>query len=827
MNDPRLSRYLPRNYSPPQSTSETEKQTKDGDPVCFAPDADRAVRTIQVQWLKARLKSGPVSKRLLLRNVIIENSSDPDEELDLSSLTFTQPVVIVDSEFKVPLNLSLTTFERAVVFNGSRFSKPVNFNGAHAMGTFDMTGANVVDGSFNDLIVDNDFEANGAQFGSVSFKRATFGRCVLFNPKEIEGRWKRVTFNKPVDFSDCSMTGPAEFQGVWFKQSADFTRLQVKKVLKFNCYPEEQKPFLATDRRIKRTYFGGKATFLAANISDSARFMGVCFQGSVDFERAIIGGNALFRSVEQQGRFLVTEFKKNVRFLMTHVQLNAEFDGAKFKGTATFERCRIDNGAFFRASICEERSNNARNGNPDDAVHCLHRPEAVHFEKEANFIGAKIGGDAEFTGAHFSDRARFRGLCVGGIAYFDDSMYETIKTDPVTFDTSVTFSGADIGIRAFFTGARFVENPALIQPGNPANPVTTQAAVDFSLIKIGGMTDFERAYFGADTDFDLAQIGGTVVFKHAQFMQRATFRDARFGSLEFGSMEIPKESWTHWLIRMTRTRLDAALRWVGLRSGAPPPPVNQVQEIQFQGGADLDGFSYSLTNQDDGKVLLDALKTSKGRQPYFFLERSLRSTGNDEIADEVYLQLRNNESKRILPETREHFRKLRIWQGFIGLGRKFLDTSWWLIANYGVRPLQLLFLSILMVALGVWVFSRPGAVVPKEKPKEAMPYLIVSRSRADGSTVVKEVINKPTPTPSQTSISFTQAVGVSFGQFIPIVEIPSGDKWKPSENAMWASFPRISYAAYGTIHRLAGALLLPLGIASLTGFLHRREKPGR
>jgi hypothetical protein len=76
-------------------------------------------------------------------------------------------------------------------------------------------------------------------------------------------------------------------------------------------------------------------------------------------------------------------------------------------------------------------------------------------------------------------------------------------------------------------------------------------------------------------------------------------------------------------------------------------------------------------------------------------------------------------------------------------------------------------------------------------------------------------------------MSFTQVLGVSFNQFIPIVEIPSGDNWKPSENRIWTSIPWISYAAYGTIHRLAGALLLPLGIAWLTGFLHRQEKPGR
>ena len=205
--------------------------------------------------------------------------------------------------------------------------------------------------------------------------------------------------------------------------------------------------------------------------------------------------------------------------------------------------------------------------------------------------------------------------------------------------------------------------------------------------------------------------------------------------------------------------------------------------------------------------------------------RDASEHGADEIADDVYLQLKNNESKRILPETKDHFRKLRIWQGFIGLGRKVFDTAWWLLANYGVRPLQLLFLSILMIALGTWVFSRQGAVVPKEEPKEARRDLIVSRSSTDNSMVVREVTSQPTPSP--TPINGTQALGVSLNQFIPIVEIPSGDKWKPSENLIWKSISCISYAAYGTIHRVAGALLLPLGIASLTGFLHRREKPGR
>ncbi|HSE19938.1 MAG TPA: pentapeptide repeat-containing protein [Pyrinomonadaceae bacterium] len=599
--------------------------------------------------------------------------------------------------------------------------------------------------------------------------------------------------------------------------------------MKFNCYPEDQTQYTKGDPNTKRTHFGGKATFLAAQILDSARFMGVRFNGDVDFERATIGGNALFREVEQRRSFLVAEFKKKARFLMTHIQQNAEFDGAKFWGTAIFERCRIDGNAFFRPAVCEERRRNATDGRKDSAVTCPHRPKVVHFKGQASFNGARIGGDAEFSGTYFSSRAQFAGLYIGGVAYFDASIYERIDTGPVRFKKQVTFSGADIRIRAFFTRARFMENPAPDQPvaaNDPAMPVAYEAPIDFSLIKIGGSTDFKKAYFGAPTDFSLAQIGGTVSFQDTPFREQVSFRDARFGSLEFGAGKILKESWSKRLIKFAAKLLDSALRWAGLRPKTIEPPVVQVQEMRFPGGADLDGFSYSLTDPHDGKLLLDALRTSDRRQPYFFLERSLRSTGNDETADEVYLQLRNNESKRILRDTKEHFQALRLWQGFFGLLRKFLDMGWWLIANYGVRPLQLLVFSILMVVLGVLVFSRPGAVVPKEKPKEPMPDLIVSRSSTD-SMVVTEVVSQPTPSPSPSSLNLTQAIGVSFGQFVPIVEIPSGNKWKPSENAIWASFPRISYAAYGTIHRLAGALLLPLGIASLTGFLHRREKPGR
>jgi hypothetical protein len=446
----------------------------------------------------------------------------------------------------------------------------------------------------------------------------------------------------------------------------------------------------------------------------------------------------------------------------------------------------------------------------------------VHFEQEAVFTGANISGDAEFTAARFSDKARFEGLHIGGVAFFD-AINSGVPTDPVIFEKSVTFSGADVGIRAIFTKARFVEEPAAGQPDTKTTDTHAdrQSPIDFSLIKIGGETDFEGAVFGAHTDFNLAEIRGTVVFNNVAFEAPVSFRDARLGSLEFGATEVQTGR---------STRLLTRLKSVFDTSNDGTTATEQIRCIPFIKKVDLSGCSYSLTNPHDGKVLLDALGSTEERQPYFFLERSLRSTGNDDLADEVYLQLRRNERKRIWPETKQHFKALRFRQGFAGLLRRVLDTTWWLIANYGVRPLQLLLFSVLMISLGVLVFSQPGAVVLKEKPRESMPDLTVSRSNAD-NFLVKEVGStatpSPSPSPSPTPLGVTQALGMSFSQFVPIVEVPSGSKWKPSDTLIWSSMPYISYSAYGTIHRLAGAFLVPLGIAALTGFLHRREKPGK
>jgi len=65
-----------------------------------------------------------------------------------------------------------------------------------------------------------------------------------------------------------------------------------------------------------------------------------------------------------------------------------------------------------------------------------------------------------------------------------------------------------------------------------------------------------------------------------------------------------------------------------------------------------------------------------------------------------------------------------------------------------------------------------------------------------------------------THLGGTEAFAVSVNRFLP-VEVPVGSDWTPTGIA----------AIYATVHHLAGWILVPLGIAALTGLLHRKAKP--
>jgi hypothetical protein len=186
------------------------------------------------------------------------------------------------------------------------------------------------------------------------------------------------------------------------------------------------------------------------------------------------------------------------------------------------------------------------------------------------------------------------------------------------------------------------------------------------------------------------------------------------------------------------------------------------------------------------------------RQPYNQLERFLRSRGRDREAGEVYLERRKCE--RALAKREVMGRGTAFRERLQALPHLASEVTQWVLFQYGVRPVRLLVVTGVFIMVGLFVFATPGAVEPRE-------------IRAPG-TAVRDFTKTP--------LSLYEALGFSLRTFIPIVELPVGTRWVPSSTPLWGT--AVTVDAYASAHRLAGAILVPLGVAALTGLLFRRDK---
>jgi hypothetical protein len=178
------------------------------------------------------------------------------------------------------------------------------------------------------------------------------------------------------------------------------------------------------------------------------------------------------------------------------------------------------------------------------------------------------------------------------------------------------------------------------------------------------------------------------------------------------------------------------------------------------------------------------------RQPYAQLEQALRKVGDDARANQVYLERRRVERKQMFFE-----RRFLKW---------LTDLLYRSVANYGVRPYRLLGYTLLLIVLGTLFFSPPGALNPKDDKR-------VSSTPGDSS-----------------DYNLARALGVSVHEFLPI-EVPVGSGWVPASRRISIPFGTEKYrlcirvwpSVYGTCLRLAGAILVGIGLGSITGLLRR------
>jgi hypothetical protein len=140
---------------------------------------------------------------------------------------------------------------------------------------------------------------------------------------------------------------------------------------------------------------------------------------------------------------------------------------------------------------------------------------------------------------------------------------------------------------------------------------------------------------------------------------------------------------------------------------------------------------------------------------------------------------------------------------FVWLGDRFL----WLLTGYGVQLWRLLVVTVAILVLGTCIFQRDGAVDLKPGAQPSS----LSQLQADPQT--------------SPSLSWGDAFWLSLRLFLPVAP-KEGVAWEPSYNEVWEIQTPwggwgVRFATVATLVTLVGWIVVPLGVAGLTGLLKR------
>ena len=484
--------------------------------------------------------------------------------------------------------------------------------------------------------------------------------------------------------------------------------------------------------------FDRPVTFAASTFQSTLSCIGCEVPRGLNLDRTVIN-NALLQELQVgQLRF---SFGSVTLLNLDNAVINgnATFSSRKFEGLAVFFKTQIMGYAGFGG--CEFAGEGARFEHAQFGNNLLFSP--VVFKHNVLFTDIAVSGDAQFEQAVFEGGVNFQRARFNGIAFFNSAR----------FKGDTRFPSAAFGSEAQFKDAAF-------------DAVAEKDIVDFDNVRFSGLTDFRgsqfnlpvtfiSATFEQGTTFELVNFGRAVAFNGASAQGVLAFNGSHFrDQLAFYGTSFP-------VITFTGEAADSA-----------PDP-------QFAGPVDLRNFRYDSMTVAWRDLLS---KSEYDRQPYVQMENALRAAGRDDMAEEVYLSRRIEEGKRLSGNP----------------VRWVLDRLFYLIAGYGVRPLRLVSLCGMLLALGTWLFSRPGTVKLKESKDASGP--------------------PPRLSPSK-------ALGVAFQHFLPGIDIPGACDWVPEANPVFIKLTRnfgvpVNPAFWTTVLlRIPGLIIIPLFLGITSGLL--------
>jgi uncharacterized protein YjbI with pentapeptide repeats len=647
------------------------------------------------------------------------NGAQFDQGLDLASSRFVDIADFKNIRVALYLNCSGAIFEKRVDFSGSRIGSNAYFN----VDDRPLTNGVFRPTQFKDEAI---FQAmtigRQADFSEAKFTVSTFHRLEVGGPLYCLD----AEFCGPTSFLEVHVKGSAFFDGSHFHDRVDFDGSHIDGGLTFRAAPDAS-----------ITTFVMEATFEDVTVKGTTDLRGVIFEDPVSFVRCRFGNNLICGSDTQPAQFHST-----VDFTDAVVEANANFIGVTFTHSALFNDFNCNKSADFSSATFESYADFQACHIAGDLTFnkvVIYNP--ADKERGADFVGLKADGDASFQDCVFTSPISFQDAQFSGTAFFDRSRFEVNSTphfvganfkwgvhfETVRFESRVEFRSARFAIEARFSGSTFtreVNFEGALFYGRADFGIRLDSYVGACVFR--GKTHFSHAVFNQDASF----IGTT-------FEKAVSFREATFTVLMFSE------------------------------------PSKTVQ--QFLEKVDFRGCTFNRLNGDP----LALLKKQQpyDRQTFSRFEKALRTNGDDELADDVYLERRGQERKG---RRRLHY---------------LLDVGYGFIANYGVRPYRLIILASLLMCWTAFIFAFPGSVRLKPLPP--------------GTEATRHI--EPIM-----MLNFPDCVRFTVKSFLPI-ELPLASHLEATDKRLYG----LRSSDWATIIKIAGWVMVPFGIAVLTGILRR------
>jgi len=177
----------------------------------------------------------------------------------------------------------------------------------------------------------------------------------------------------------------------------------------------------------------------------------------------------------------------------------------------------------------------------------------------------------------------------------------------------------------------------------------------------------------------------------------------------------------------------------------------------------LEGLTYAdLTGTTVGQRLIDLIdKAEYSAQSYTQLEDYYRKHAYPELADETFFRMKRQERNRL------------------SLAGYSYSLLLYVLVGYGRTPQNALYVSFGVVLLGTLIFRSRHRVVPRKHEDATKVY---------------------------------SPFWYSFDLLTPFIDLHEADVWMPREDWWFGS-------NYARLHRILGRILVPIGIAAITGII--------